>query len=134
MSPLMTQPAFPVVCDNCLESAADWYAIGHTWICAGCWDPFGDFAHLDERRSANGVDRAEDAMLGAAPSRNSGTPASCGNRTGGVADWIGVDVTIVPTPPAQLSPEGPNSEPVKLGDLLPDVLAEMRRIQREAGR
>lgn len=25
-------------------------------------------------------------------------------------------------------------EPVRLGDLLPDVLAEMRRIQREAGR
>ena len=23
----MTQPAFPVVCDNCLESAADWYAV-----------------------------------------------------------------------------------------------------------
>ena len=36
------------------------------------------------------------------------------------------------TPP--LSPERPKSEPVRLGDLLPDVLAEMRRIQREAGR
>ena len=29
--------------------------------------------------------------------------------------------------PAQPSPQRPNSEPVKLGDLLPDVLAEMRR-------
>lgn len=25
------------------------------------------------------------------------TPASCANRTGGVADWIGVSMTIVPT-------------------------------------
>lgn len=32
-----------------------------------------------------------------------------------------------PTPAA-------SREPVRLGDLLPDVLAEMRRIQREAGR
>lgn len=130
----MIQPAFPVVCDNCLESSADWYAVGDLWIGAECWDPFGDFAHLDERRSRGGVDGEEGAMLITAPSHNSGTPASCGNRTGGMADWIGVDVTIVPTPPAQPSPEGPNSEPVKLGDLLPDVLAEMRRLQREAGR
>ena len=47
----MIQPAFPVVCDNCLESAADWYAIGHTWICAGCWDPFGTFDHVSEPAS-----------------------------------------------------------------------------------
>lgn len=73
-------------------------------------------------------------ILRAAPSRNRGTPASCANRTGGVADWLGVDVTILPTPPAQLPPERPKSDPVKLGDLLPDVLAEMRRIQREVGR
>lgn len=32
-------------------------------------------------------------------------------------------------PPAKVS-----REPVRLGDILPDVLAEMRRIQREAGR
>ena len=37
----MIQPAFAVVCDNCLESAADWYAIGDRWIGACCWDPFG---------------------------------------------------------------------------------------------
>lgn len=40
----MSQPAFAVVCDNCLESADDWYAIGHQWICAGCWDPFGEMS------------------------------------------------------------------------------------------
>ena len=34
------------------------------------------------------------------------------------------------TSPAQ-SPERQKLSPVRLGDLLPDVLAEMRRIQRE---
>ena len=57
-------------------------------------------------------------------SHNSETPASCGNRTGGVASYVGADVSIVPTEP-------PAREPIRLGDLLPDVLAEMRRIQRE---
>ena len=47
----MTQPAFSVVCDNCLECAADWYAIGDLWICASCWDPFGSFEHLNVTRS-----------------------------------------------------------------------------------
>ena len=32
------------------------------------------------------------------------------------------------------SSERPKLEPERLGVLLPDVLAEMRRIQREAGR
>lgn len=75
----MIQPAFPVVCDNCLESAVDWYAIGHKWICSGCWDPFGDFAHLDERRSANGVDEREDAMLGAHLKMRAAQGAGAGN-------------------------------------------------------
>ena len=59
----MSQPAFAVVCDNCLESASDWYAVGDLWIGAECWDPFGDFAHLDERRSRDGIVRAESGML-----------------------------------------------------------------------
>ena len=37
-------------------------------------------------------------------SRNSETPASCGNRTGGVADWLGVSVSIVPTQPPASPP------------------------------
>lgn len=54
----MTQPAFAVVCDNCMESSGDWYAIGERWICAGCWDPFGEFDR--ERRSRAGVLSKED--------------------------------------------------------------------------
>ena len=37
-------------------------------------------------------------------SHNSETPASCGNRTGGVADWLGVSVSIVPTEPPAREP------------------------------
>ena len=59
----MSQPAFAVVCDNCLESASDWYAVGDLWIGAECWDPFGDFAHLSERRSRDAIVRAESGML-----------------------------------------------------------------------
>jgi len=59
----VSQPAFAVVCDNCLESAADWYAIGHAWICAGCWDPFGTFDHVSERRSQDAIVRAESGMI-----------------------------------------------------------------------
>ena len=59
----MSQPAFAVVCDNCLESSADWYAIGHAWICAGCWDPFGTFDHVSERRSQDAIVRAESGMI-----------------------------------------------------------------------
>lgn len=66
-------------------------------------------------------------MMYGVPFRNSGTPASCGNRTGGVASYLGADVSIVPTEP-------PAREPVRLGDALPDVLAEVRRLQKEAGR
>ena len=38
------------------------------------------------------------------------------------------------TSPTQPSPQRPNSEPVRLGDLLPDVLDEMRRKQRDRSR
>ena len=54
----MSQPAFAVVCDNCLESAADWYAVGHTWICSGCWDPFGTLEQVDEPACETPIDRS----------------------------------------------------------------------------
>lgn len=135
----MSQPAFPVVCDNCLESAADWYAIGHAWICAGCWDPFGDFAHLDERRSANGVDRAGRDMMGrtteTAQRQCVNTVAPLGLAINELAlEGVRMTDNHLTRTPAQPSPEGSNPDPVKLGDLLPGVLAEMRRLQREAGR
>ena len=57
----MTQPAFAVVCDNCLESSGDWYAIGHQWICAGCWDPFGEFD--TERRAPSRLAVDNEAVL-----------------------------------------------------------------------
>ena len=55
----MSQPAFAVVCDNCLESAGDWYVIGDRWIGACCWDPFGEFDHLSERPSRGAKDDRE---------------------------------------------------------------------------
>ena len=35
-------------------------------------------------------------------SRNSETPASCGNRTGGVAGYRGADLSIVPNSPPRV--------------------------------
>ena len=125
----MSQPAFAVVCDNCLESASDWYAVGDLWIGAECWDPFGDFAHLDERRSRGGVDTAEDAMLGGRTENGLG---GAGNTVTPRPDHCkGVAMPDSTRTVRPASPDRPKTEPVRLGDLLPDVLAEMRRLQRE---
>lgn len=46
--------------------------------------------------------------------RNSGTPASCGNRTGGMANWLGASVSIVPTKPPMCEPVRPGGTPTSL--------------------
>ena len=59
----MTQPAFGVICDICRDAAPDPYLADGMTVCEGCWDPFGTFDHVSERRSQYGVDRVEGAML-----------------------------------------------------------------------
>ena len=133
----MSQPAFAVVCDNCLESAADWYAIGDRWIGACCWDPFGTLPDMGGSGSHNVAQAVECATMGG-KTRTVPTPLETTkgpNRSTSTGtsrrSWAMTHPTHT-TPPT--SPERPKSRPERLGVLLPDVLAEMCRIQREAGR
>ena len=130
----MSQPAFAVVCDNCLESAVDWYAIGHKWICAGCWDPFGtlpdegispsrNIAQADECATIGGKTRTVPTPLETTKGPNRSTSTGTSRRYRAMTH-----PTHTPPPP---SPSRPHSAPVSLGEALPDVLAEMRRLQRE---
>ena len=133
----MSQPAFAVVCDNCLESASDWYAVGDLWIGAECWDPFGtlpdvgvsgshDIAQADECATIGGKTRTVPTPLETTkgPNRSTSTGTSRRYRA----------MTHPTHTPPQPSPSRSHPEPVSLGDALPDVLAEMRRLQKEAGR
>ena len=58
------------------------------------------------------------------------SPASCANKTGAVADWIGVDMTTVPTSPRRRKPALLATKPIsqELAALLyPRVLAKTKR-------
>ena len=59
----MTQPAFGVICDICRDAAPDPYLADGMTVCEGCWDPFGEFDHVSERRSSDAIVRAESGML-----------------------------------------------------------------------
>lgn len=133
----MIQPAFAVVCDNCLESAADWYVVGDLWICAGCWDPFGALPDVGVSASRS-VDQAVECTTMGGKTRTVPTPLETTkgpNRSTSTGtsrrSWAMTHPTHTTSP---ASPGRPKLEPERLGVLLPGVLAEMRRIQREAGR
>ena len=59
----MIQPAFGVICDICRNAAPDPYLADGMTVCEGCWDPFGTFDHVSERRSRVRVDGVARVML-----------------------------------------------------------------------
>ena len=74
----MTQPAFGVICDIYRDAAPDPYLADGMTVCEGCWDPFGAFDHVSERRSRVRVDGVAHGML---VHRQSG-PANAETLTG----------------------------------------------------
>ena len=48
----------PVTCDNCGQPTTDHYHVGGRVICAGCWDPFGEFDQVSEPACETPIDRS----------------------------------------------------------------------------